>query len=67
MIFLCTNLFGIGPLQHHSSRSDFGIEFEEIFVFEKRLLAINDTGSRRLRVSVTRGVADSPYQCTQSR
>ncbi len=30
----CINWFGIGPLQYHSSRSDFGFEFVEIFVFE---------------------------------
>ncbi len=58
----CINLFGMGPLQYHSSRSDFGFEFTEIFVFEKWLPAINDTGSCQLRVSVIRGVADSPYQ-----
>ncbi len=58
----CINQFGLGPLQNHSSRSDFGFEFVEIFVFEKQLPAINHTGSRRLCVSVIRGVADSPYQ-----
>jgi hypothetical protein len=29
--------FGIGPLHYISSRSDFGFEFAEIFVIEKRL------------------------------
>jgi hypothetical protein len=63
----CINRFGMGSLQYHSSRSDFGFKFAEIFVFEKRLPAIKDTGSRRLRVSVIRGVADSPYQwCAES-
>ena len=33
----CINRFGIGPLQHILSRSDFGFEFAEIFVFEKRI------------------------------
>jgi hypothetical protein len=33
----CINWFGIGPLQYISSRSDFGFEFAEIFVIEKRL------------------------------
>jgi hypothetical protein len=33
----CINRFGIGPLHYISSRSDFGFEFSEIFVFEKRL------------------------------
>ena len=46
------------PLHYYSSCSDFGFEFVEIFLFEKRLPAINDAGSRRLRVSVIRGV---PY------
>jgi len=39
------NRFGIGPLHYISSHSDFGFEFAEIFVFEKRL-----------PVSVSRGV-----------
>jgi hypothetical protein len=33
----CINRFGIGPLQYISSRSNFGFEFAEIFVIEKRL------------------------------
>ncbi len=44
------------------SCSDFGFEFAEIFVIENRLPAINDTGSRRLPLSPTRGVVDSPFQ-----
>jgi hypothetical protein len=32
----CINRFGIGPLLYISSRSDFGFEFAEIFVIEKR-------------------------------
>ncbi len=40
---LCIHRFGMGPLH--------------IFVFEKRLPAINDAGSSRLRISVIRGVA----------
>jgi hypothetical protein len=43
-----------------SSRSYFGFKFAEILVIEKRLPAITDTGSRRLRVSVIQGVANSP-------
>ncbi len=39
------NRFGLGPLHYISSRSDFGFEFAEIFVFEKQL-----------PVSVSRGV-----------
>ncbi len=41
----CINRFGLGLLHYISSRSDFGFEFAEIFVFEKRL-----------PVSVSRGV-----------
>jgi hypothetical protein len=33
----CINRFGIGPLHYISSRFDFGCEFAEIFVIEKRL------------------------------
>ncbi len=47
----CINRFGIGPLYYISSRSDFGFEFSEIFVFEKRLPD-----------STIWGVGDSPYQ-----
>jgi hypothetical protein len=43
------NWFLIDPLHYLSSRSDFGFEFAEIFVFEKRLPH-----------SPSRGVADSP-------
>ncbi len=41
----CINRFGLGPLHYISSRSDFGFEFTEIFLLEKRL-----------PVSVSRGV-----------
>jgi hypothetical protein len=47
----CIYRFGIGPLHYILSRSDFGFEFSEIFVFEKRLPD-----------STIRGVSDSPYQ-----
>ncbi len=68
----CINRFGIGPLNYISSRSDFGFEFSEIFVLEKRLpdstirgvgatLRINDTRSWRLSDSAIRGVDDSPH------
>jgi hypothetical protein len=33
----CINWFGIGTLHYDSSRSDFGFEFAEIFIIEKRL------------------------------
>ncbi len=60
--FFCINWFGIGSLQILSSRSDFGFDFAMIFVIENRLPVINDTGSRRLHVSVIRGVAHFPHQ-----
>jgi hypothetical protein len=41
----CINRFGIGPLHYVSSRSDFGFEFADIFVIEKRL---PDSPSRRV-------------------
>ncbi len=47
----CINWFGIGPLHYISNRSDFGFEFSEIFLFEKRLPD-----------STIRGVGDSLYQ-----
>ncbi len=47
----CINRFSIGPLHYISSRSDFGFEFLEIFVFKKRLPD-----------STIRGVGNSPYQ-----
>jgi hypothetical protein len=34
----CRNWILIDPLRYLSSRSDFGFEFVEIFVIEKRLL-----------------------------
>jgi len=44
----CINCFGPGPLHYILSRSDFGFKFAGIFVFEKRLPAITDTGSQLL-------------------
>ncbi len=43
----CRNQFLMSPLHYLSSRSDFGFEFPEIFIFEKRFPAITDTRSRR--------------------
>jgi hypothetical protein len=57
----CRNWFLMSPLHYLLGRSDFGLEFAEIFIFEKRLPAITNTGSRRLPVSVSRGVDDSPH------
>jgi hypothetical protein len=51
----CRNWFLIDPLHHLSSRSDFGFEFAEIFVIEKRLgesmtRRLGESGSRLLNV-----------------
>jgi hypothetical protein len=59
---LCRKWFFISPLHYLSGRSDFGFEFTEISIFEKWLPAITAPGSRRLSVSVIRGVANSPYR-----
>jgi hypothetical protein len=63
----CRNWFLTSPLHYLSGRSDFGFEFAEIFVFEKRLPAITDTGSRRFSTSVIRGFADSRIVESRSR
>ncbi len=57
----CRNWFLMSPLHYLSSRSDFGFEFAEIFVFEKQLPAITNTGIRGLHVSSIQGVGDSPH------
>ncbi len=57
----CRNWFLMSPLHYLSSRSDFGFEFAEIFVFEKQLPAITDTRIRRLSASLIRGVGDSQH------
>ncbi len=54
------NWFLIDPLHYLSSRSDFGFEFAEILVIEKRLPALGESASRRLSDSASRAVADSP-------
>jgi hypothetical protein len=48
----CINRFGIGPLHYISNRSDFGLEFPEIFVIEK------NSGSHRFSYSGSRGLFD---------
>ncbi len=63
----CRNWFLMSTLHYLSSRSDFGFEFAEIFVFEKWLPAITDTGSRRLRISVIRGSPTPRITDTRSR
>jgi hypothetical protein len=47
----CINRFSLGPLHYISSRSDFGFEFAEIFIFEKRL-----------PISVSQGVNKITYR-----
>jgi hypothetical protein len=39
----------------------FGFELADIIEIDNRLPAINNTGCRRLRISVIRGVDDSPF------
>jgi hypothetical protein len=51
----------MSPLHYLLSRSDVGFEFTEIFVFEIRLPAITNTGSRQLPASLICGVANSPH------
>jgi hypothetical protein len=53
----CINRFDIGPVHYISSRSDFGFEFAEIFVTEKRL---PDSASRGVGGTPTLRVGDSP-------
>jgi hypothetical protein len=66
------NWFLTSPLHYLSSRSDFGFELAKIFVLEKRLPAITNTGSHQLpaslihgvgllSASLIRGVGDSPH------
>ncbi len=69
----CRNWFLTDTLHYLSSRSDFGFEFAEIFVVEKRLpgwasqrlsdstsLGVDDSPTWRVIDSPTWGVADSP-------
>ncbi len=46
----CRNRFLIDPLHYLSRRSDFGFEFAEIFVIEKRLpdSGVGDSPTRRV-------------------
>ncbi len=55
-----TNRFLIDPWHYLSSRSDFGFEFAEIFVIEKRLPDSPSRGSRWLSDSASRQLPDSP-------
>jgi hypothetical protein len=61
----CRNWFLMSPLHYLSGRSDFGFRKTTPRYHqygESPTLRIGDTGSRRLRVSVMRGVVDSPTQ-----
>ncbi len=56
----CGNRFLIDPLHYLSSRSDFGFEFAEIFVIEKRL---PDSAFECMKENwASRGVAKYPTQ-----
>ncbi len=57
----CRNWLFMSPSHYLSNRSHFGFEFAEIFEVEKQLPPISDMGSRRLRVSVLRGVGNNPH------
>jgi hypothetical protein len=48
----CINRFGMGPLHYHSSFSDFGFEFSEIFVVKKQLPASVSRGFDKNRVTI---------------
>jgi hypothetical protein len=55
----CRNWFLIDPLHYLSSRSDFGFEFAEIFVIEKRL---PNSANWRIGDSPTRRVGESGFE-----
>jgi hypothetical protein len=44
----CINQFGIGPLHYVSSSFDFGFEFAEIFIIEKRLPDLPSRGVNKI-------------------
>ena len=48
----CINRLGLSPLHYNSSRSDFGFEFSEIFVFENRLPALVSRGVNKIAWSI---------------
>jgi hypothetical protein len=64
----CRNWFLIDPFHYLSSRSDFGFEFTEIFVIEKRLpelatLRLGESLTLRLAESESRRVGESAFEC----
>ncbi len=48
----CINRFGLGLLHYISSRSDFGFEFAEIYVFEKLLPVLVSRGVDKIAWSI---------------
>jgi hypothetical protein len=48
----CINRFGLGPLHYLSSRSDFGLELSETFVFKNRLPASVSQGVDKIAWSI---------------
>jgi hypothetical protein len=56
----CINRFGIGPLHYISNLSDFGFEFTEIFVIEKRF---SDLASPGVADSLTWRLGESDIEC----
>jgi hypothetical protein len=72
---VCRNWFLIDPLHYLSSRSDFGFEFAEIFVIEKRLpdsasRGVGESGSRRVGFGMFKrklGESESRYGESGSR
>jgi|688.fasta_scaffold1077719_1 hypothetical protein len=52
----CINWFGIGPLHHILSRSDFGYECAEMFITKERLA---DSASWEIADSASWEIADS--------
>ncbi len=44
----CINWYGIGHLHYISSHSDFGFEFAEIFLIEKRLPVSSSKGVNKI-------------------
>jgi hypothetical protein len=60
----CRIWFLIDPLHYLSSRSNFGFEFAEIFVIEKRL---PDSPSRGVDDSQTQRVRESAFECLKEK
>ncbi len=48
----CINFFGLDPLHYNSSRSNFGFQFAEIFILEKRLPVLVSRGVDKIALSI---------------